>query len=168
MLAEVAFLHRFGDFVGRTFLHVAELVGLLFQFAGRRQLGLLLGDFLGDLIKNTLGIKRVRSDTCGYLQRSFAGCVSEVDAKEARAVGRRAVQLSNDNTIAECSVVMRRTADPKYTIELEHTSIKNVAKETKHLDEKYMANGNDITQAFVDYAKPLVGELPVVGSLSEL
>ena len=31
----------------------------------------VLGDFLGDLIKNQLKIKRVRSDTFGYLQRSF-------------------------------------------------------------------------------------------------
>jgi len=30
----------------------------------------------------------VRADTFGYLQRSFAGLASEVDAREAREVGR--------------------------------------------------------------------------------
>src|SRR5690606_37363181 len=39
-----------------------------------------LGDFLGDAIKTRLKIKRVRSDTFGYLQRSFVGCTSKVDA----------------------------------------------------------------------------------------
>ena len=47
-----------------------------------------LGDFLAAEIKSRLGSKlRVRADTYGYLQRSFMGCVSPVDAKEARAVG---------------------------------------------------------------------------------
>ena len=43
-----------------------------------------LGDMLSQLIKQKLKINRVRSDTFGYLQRSFLGCVSSVDAKEAR------------------------------------------------------------------------------------
>ena len=40
------------------------------------------------------GIKRVRGDTFGYLQRSFFGCVSEVDQREAREVGEKAVQFA--------------------------------------------------------------------------
>ena len=35
-----------------------------------------LGDMLSQLIKQKLKINRVRSDTFGYLQRSFLGCVS--------------------------------------------------------------------------------------------
>ena len=38
-----------------------------------------LADLLCDEIKAKLGIKRVRGDTFGYLQRSFIGCVSDVD-----------------------------------------------------------------------------------------
>lgn len=38
-----------------------------------------LGDALGNIIKEKLKIKRVRSDTFGYLQRSFLGVVSHVD-----------------------------------------------------------------------------------------
>jgi 6-phosphofructokinase 1 len=128
----------------------------------------ILGDFLGDLIKNKLKIKRVRSDTFGYLQRSFPGFVSEVDAKEARAVGVRAVQLSADESIRECSVVMKRVSNSPYKIELEHTSIKNVARETKHLAAEFIEGGNNITKAFSDYAAPLVGKLPTVGSFEEM
>jgi 6-phosphofructokinase 1 len=128
----------------------------------------ILGDFLGDLIKNKLGIKRVRSDTFGYLQRSFPGYVSEVDAEEARLVGRKAVQYSADNSIKECSVVIKRVSNSPYKIELDKTSIKNVAKDTKHLSPEFIKDGNDITQAFIDYAKPLVGKLPTVGSFDEV
>lgn len=129
----------------------------------------VLGDFLGDLIKDQLKIKRVRSDTFGYLQRSFPGlAVSETDAAEARMVGRMAVQLSTDESKREGSVAMIRTSNSPYTIETTFTSIKNVARETKHMDASYIKDGNDITQAFIDYAKPLVGKLPAVGTLAEL
>ena len=132
-----------------------------------------LGDFLAALVTKKLnnpgGKKlRVRADTFGYLQRSFAGIVSEVDAAEAREVGRQAVRYSADNKHMELSVVMKRVSNSPYKIELEHTSIKNVAKDTKHLAAEYIENGNNITKAFIDYAKPLVGKLPVVGSFEEL
>ena len=46
-----------------------------------------LADLLCEEVKNKLGIKRVRGDTFGYLQRSFVGCISPVDRSEAREVG---------------------------------------------------------------------------------
>jgi 6-phosphofructokinase 1 len=56
-----------------------------------------LGDFFAAMVTKKLnnpgGKKlRVRADTFGYLQRSFAGYVSEVDARESREVGRQAVR----------------------------------------------------------------------------
>ena len=53
-----------------------------------------LADLLCEEIKARLGLKRVRGDTFGYLQRSFIGCVSDVDAREAREVGEKAVQYA--------------------------------------------------------------------------
>src|SRR4029077_11787868 len=56
-----------------------------------------VGDFFPNLAKSKLGIKRTRSDTFGYLQRSFPGlAVSEVDSKEARLVGQMAVKYSTE------------------------------------------------------------------------
>ena len=132
-----------------------------------------LGDYFAGLVTKKLnnpgGKKlRVRADTFGYLQRSFAGYVSETDATEARAVARQAVKLSADNSHMELSVVMKRVSNSPYQVELEHTSIKNVAKDTKHLAAEYISGGNDITQAFIDYAKPLVGALPTVGTFAEM
>ena len=53
-----------------------------------------LADFLAAKVKGKLGVKRVRADTFGYLQRSFAGLQSDVDAREARWCGRHAVQYA--------------------------------------------------------------------------
>ena len=53
-----------------------------------------LADLLCEEVKAKLGIKRVRGDTFGYLQRSFVGCVCEVDQREAREVGEKAVQYA--------------------------------------------------------------------------
>ena len=53
-----------------------------------------LADLLCEQVKAKLGIKRVRGDTFGYLQRSFVGCVTKVDQREAREVGEKAVQYA--------------------------------------------------------------------------
>ena len=54
------------------------------------------------------------------------------------------------------------------TIETFLTPLATVARETKHLEESYIKDGCDITDAFKDYVRPLVGPLPVVGSFEEL
>jgi 6-phosphofructokinase len=132
-----------------------------------------LGDFLAGLVTRKLtpagGKKlRVRADTFGYLQRSFPGFTSETDATEARLVGRKAVEYSADDKNIEGSVAMQRVAGGEYKIETILTPLKTVARETKHMDPSYIRNGNDITEAFKQYARPLVGKLPVVGTFDEL
>ena len=69
-----------------------------------------LADLLCEEIKTKLGIKRVRGDTFGYLQRSFIGCVSDVDAREAREVGEKAVQYAMWGD-RDGSVAIRRSGD---------------------------------------------------------
>jgi 6-phosphofructokinase 1 len=128
-----------------------------------------VGDFFANLAKSKLGIKRVRSDTFGYLQRSFPGlAVSEVDAREARLVGQMAVKYSTDDANVEGSVAMRRKPGGKYEIETFLTPLKTVARETKHMDASFIENGNNITQTFIDYAAPIVGKMPTVGGFDEL
>jgi 6-phosphofructokinase 1 len=39
-----------------------------------------------------------------------------------------------------------------------------VSKETRHMPDKFInRDANDVTPAFIAYAKPLVGKLPVIG-----
>jgi len=131
-----------------------------------------LGDYLASLITKKVqapgGKKlRVRADTFGYLQRSFPGFVSEADAKEARLVGQVAVRYSVEGHSGG-SVAMRRVPGGDYKIETFLTPLSTVARETKHLDPSYVSDGNNITDAFKQYAAPLVGPLPKVGSFDEL
>jgi ATP-dependent phosphofructokinase / diphosphate-dependent phosphofructokinase len=128
-----------------------------------------LGDYLANLCKSKLGVKRVRADTFGYPQRSFPGFTSTTDAAEARLVGTRAVIYSSeDANAAGGSIAMRRVPGPSYKIETFITPLHTVARETKHLDASFIDGHNNITEAFRTYAAPLVGTLPVVGSFDEL
>jgi len=119
-----------------------------------------LADFLAGRIKAELGVKRVRADTFGYLQRSFAGVRSSVDAEEARACGREAVKLAMEHISG--SVVIRRIGEGKdYAVELFRTELGDVAEKTKSMAAEYInAEGNGVTEAFVEYALPLTGGLP--------
>ena len=120
----------------------------------------VLADFLASRIKARLGVKRVRADTFGYLQRSFAGLRSSVDAVDARACGREAVRLAM--TEQSGSVAIKRIGNAKdYAIELFRTELCNVADKTKLMPQEFInEQGNGITEAFREYAMPLVGELP--------
>jgi len=124
-----------------------------------------LGDWLANYLKSELGSKlRVRADTFGYLQRSFPGVISEIDAAEARNCGRKAVEFATQGDV-DGSVSMIRTAhDGVYGIDYVCTELKEVAKETKSLPDNYInATGNFVTSDFIEYARPLVGTLPTVG-----
>ncbi|MBP7829107.1 MAG: 6-phosphofructokinase [Kiritimatiellae bacterium] len=123
-----------------------------------------LGDLLADQVKAKLQIKRVRADTFGYLQRSFPGVLSAVDAKEARLAGQSAVKFATGGKFANGSTAIKRKPGKVYQAWIERTELKNVAKETRHMPDEFInAEGNNVTAAFVRYAAPIVGPLPPVG-----
>ncbi|NNJ71253.1 MAG: 6-phosphofructokinase, partial [Kiritimatiellales bacterium] len=127
-----------------------------------------LGDILAGEIKNKTSITRVRADTFGYLQRSFAGCVSETDAREAFGVGAAAVKEAISGNI-DGSIAIKRKPGKRYAVEFKRVTLKSVAKETQHMPDRFInAEGNHITQAFIDYASPIVGPLPKTGKLKRV
>ena len=95
-----------------------------------------LADLLCDQIKDKLGIKRVRGDTFGYLQRSFLGCVSDVDQREAREVGEKAVQYAMWGD-RDGSVAMKRIGD--YSVNYELVPLEAVAGKTRVMDDAFIA-----------------------------
>ena len=104
---------------------------------------------------------RVRADTYGYLQRSFSGVVSQNDATEARAAGRKAAELATSG-VRSGSIAIQRVPGDTYKVEYNRIELTDVAAKTKHLPTEWIINGNDISQKFIDYALPIVGELPVI------
>jgi 6-phosphofructokinase 1 len=114
-----------------------------------------LADLLCEQIRSRLQIKRVRGDTFGYLQRSFVGCVSDVDQREAREVGEKAVQYAMWGK-ANGSVAIRRTGF--YSVDYELLPLEAVAGKTRTMEDAFIADsGTDVTDAFRMYLRPLLG-----------
>lgn len=124
-----------------------------------------LADLLTNEIKSQTSIGRVRADTLGYLQRSFPGTISKVDAREARAVGAMAVKSAVSSN-ADGSIAIRRKPGKKYQVYFERVMLKSVARNTRPMPSKFINKaGNDVTPAFLEYVRPIVGPLPQIGRL---
>lgn len=122
-----------------------------------------LGDLLAKIVKEKTDITRVRADTFGYLQRSFPGIASTRDSREAREVGAFAVKqfLSGD---VDGSIAIRRKPGKKYQVYYERVPLKSVARDAREMPKNFINRaGNDVTQAFLDYAAPIIGDLPKIG-----
>ncbi|QCX33970.1 6-phosphofructokinase [Caloramator sp. E03] len=114
-----------------------------------------LGDLLASYIKKHLGIKRVRTDTFGYLQRSFFGCVSDVDQHEAREVGEKAAQFAIWHNL-DGSITIHRTGE--YSVDYQLTKLEDVAGKTKQMPDEFInSEDNNVTEAFRHYVLPLLG-----------
>ena len=120
-----------------------------------------LGDALAAHLKANAGISRVRADTFGYLQRSFPGVASKTDQKEARAAGAAAVKAALAGKLAKGTIAIVRAKGKAYKVTFEAQPIANAAKYTRSVPDAFIAaNGHDVTKAFLDYARPIVGPLP--------
>ena len=131
-----------------------------------------LGDQLSSLIRTALtptgGTRlRVRADTFGYLQRCWPDA-SPVDVIEAREVGRFAAGLAGEGH-ADGSVAIVRTGsgvgDEPYASAYKRIEFKAVAGRTRRMPDAFINGASDVSSAFIDYCRPLVGELPRFASL---
>ncbi|MBO5647939.1 MAG: 6-phosphofructokinase [Kiritimatiellae bacterium] len=120
-----------------------------------------LGDALATLLKAKAGIKRVRADTFGYLQRSFPGIASKVDQAEGRAAGAAAVKAALKGELTKGTIAIVREEGRKYKIAYAPVPVQNAAKYTRSVPKEYIAkNGHDVTEAFLEYVRPIVGDIP--------
>ena len=114
-----------------------------------------LADLLTGAIKHKLGIKRVRGDTFGYLQRSFLGVVSDVDQREAREVGEKACQFAMWHG-ANGTVTIHRVGH--YAVEYRLDPLVAVAGKTRTMPDEFInTGGTNVTDAFRLYLQPLLG-----------
>ncbi len=143
--------------------------GKTFDSHGNPELdALYLARRLTKLVKKSGISTRVRADVLGYPQRCFAGCVSEQDRKEAKIVGIKAVEAAISGDYESGSIALKRMQDSegRYSFYTRVVPLKSVAKNTKKMPSKFInSKTNDVTPAFIRYAKPLVGKLPKFGSL---
>ena len=126
-----------------------------------------LGDYLARELKARAGVSRVRADTFGYLQRSFPGVQSATDAKEASIAGLMAVGAALEAAAGVSGIPKQgtigivRVKSKKYSVKYVPLPAADAAKYTRSVPKAFIAkNGHDVTPAFLEYAKPLVGGLP--------
>lgn len=127
-----------------------------------------LGESLLSLLRERTGVSRVRVDTFGFLQRVYVGTVSPVDRAEARAAGAQAALRAAEG---DGSVTIRRRIDtPGYAVDYPVVPLDAVAGKTRLVPDDFItAGGTDMTPAFADYLRPLVGGWqPPLGSFAGL
>jgi 6-phosphofructokinase 1 len=131
------------------------------QLSGSGALGDMLSNLLKERLKGPTGKPpRVRADTLGYMQRCWPD-PSSVDAAEARAVGVKAAQEAMTG-LTDGSIAINRTSNHPYKVEKRVIRLADVAAKTRHMPAEFINGHNNVSKAFVEYAKPLVGELPVM------
>ena len=102
---------------------------------------------------------RSRGAPCAPLQPPSLGCVSDVDQREAREGGEKAVQYAmwgdaSGNTSG--SVTIQRTGF--YSVDYHLAPLATVAGKTRVMEDEFIsASGTDVTDASRLYLRPLLG-----------
>jgi 6-phosphofructokinase 1 len=116
---------------------------------------------LAQLVKDKLGYK-YHWALPDYLQRSARHAASKVDAEQAYAVGKAAV----DYALADMNAVMPvivRTSDAPYRWKVEPAPLAKIANKEKKMPRGFIRrDGFGITEAARRYLSPLIaGEAPL-------
>jgi len=122
--------------------------------------------WLSRQLQASLGV-RVRFDKPGTIQRMATAYVSTTDRDEAERVGREAVRLATKGT-SRMMVSLKREPTGGYRVTTGTVPLEVVANQQRRLPDEFInETGNGLTDAFVEYATPLIGEpLPEFFSLS--
>lgn len=109
---------------------------------------------------------RARSERPALLGRSCSTLVSETDRAEAELCGRAAVQAALMGETGKM-VALRRDSSEPYSCSTFLVPLEEVSYRERQMPAEFIApDGNDVTQAYLDYAAPLVGPVPFHARLS--
>ena len=101
-----------------------------------------------------------RGQTCGTDQRSSIYLASSVDLEEAYKVGEKAVLLAQAGVTGNGRMsTILRLPGPIYGVEYSDVALEDVANSERTFPESWIsADRTDVTDEFVRYARPLIGE----------
>jgi 6-phosphofructokinase 1 len=118
--------------------------------------------YLCNLISHELGCK-TRSVEFSSLQRSASHLASRVDINEAFMVGGAAVKAADEGDSGKM-VVIDRVSDDPYQSATGVYDVHKIANGEKLVPRNWINDaGNNVTQDFVDYVRPLIqGDYPCV------
>jgi len=110
---------------------------------------------------NKAGLKAkgyARCDVPGTMQRSLSIYTSEVDREEAYEVGHNAVAIALKEGSGWMSTILRVPGNT-YKVYYDKVSLEKVANSERTFPKSWMTKDElDVTDDFVKYAKPLIGE----------
>lgn len=126
---------------------------------GHAQLG-GAGNALKSIIENSGITKRIKVLELSTLQRSAFHLASEVDLKEAFALGERALAMAQNGETGKVSILVRVSDEP-YEVKYTSTDAANIANHVKYMPRDMVTeDGMNITEEALKYFTPLVGKLP--------
>jgi 6-phosphofructokinase 1 len=112
---------------------------------------------LANLIVKRLGIK-ARNEKPGLSGRASMALQSKVDREEAVLAGAHAVKAALEQNTG-VMVAINRLPGKEYQIQTSLVPIEEVMLHERILPDKYInERGNDVTQEFIDWCKPLIGD----------
>ncbi len=99
-----------------------------------------------------------RCNVSGTDQRNSIGYASLVDLDEAYEVGVKALQLAAAGESGFMSTILRKPGSP-YSVTYDKVPLPDVANSERTFPAKWIsASGLDVSDEFVSYCKPLVGD----------
>lgn len=114
------------------------------------------GKVLERYIKQSIDCKS-RTIELSLTQRAGTDLISATDSSEAENAGRTAFNAAyNDGMEATGKMVAFTRSDNPYTIEYELVPVKKVCNKEKFFPKKWIINGNDISEEFLNYVLPLI------------
>ncbi len=128
---------------------------------GHAQLGGLAA-MLADVVKEKLDVK-VRAIELSLLQRCAAHCASQTDIDESFLAGQTAVNAAVAGE-TDKMVAFKVSREGGYKCETQLLNLSDVANFEKKVPVEWInERGNNVSQAFIDYALPLIqGETQMV------
>ena len=115
--------------------------------------------YLAALVSRALGV-RARYEKPGTIQRSLVWAASEPDVSEAEMVGRAAVSAAREG-IRDVIITLEREESPVYKCRTGFAPLDQVGGKVRRMPEKYLSpHDNFVTDAFIQYLKPLAGDIP--------
>jgi 6-phosphofructokinase len=108
-----------------------------------------------------------RGNVSGTAQRHSMAYASSVDLDEAYRVGQKAVELAARGEGGYMATILRDPG-PVYSVRYDKVPLEVVANSERAFPAEWLAEGgSDVTDDFVRYARPLVGDdmiaLPMIG-----
>ena len=121
---------------------------------GHAQLG-GVASVVATMVRDNLGYK-YHYAIADYLQRSARHIASDVDVRQAYAVGKKAVEFALQGKTAVMPVI-KRVSDKPYRWKIESAPLSRIANKEKMLPRRYITkDGFGITEAARRYLEPLI------------